>query len=202
MYINENNVDEIIRASWQAVSDMVDNNHPLSSEKTLCFVFAMEIWKRCGESIQFDFERQCYEGLEGKSKYLDLLICTDEGYKVAIEFKLPKSSRNGNSNQTQTRFSIYRDLARLNWLKNNSIKPDACYFLMATNENSYLNNANIKLHPAFITRHEHSIPVGNNLKVEGIPMSDIGCQFQWYGISKKTPFKIEKEYAWLEPIKV
>jgi len=200
--LNKKNIDEVVRASWTNVMNLVEDGHPLSSEKTLCFLFAMEMWKHCNGKIQLDFENYCYKKLQGKSKYLDLLVCTSKGFKAAIEFKLPQKSKTGNSNQTQTRVAVYRDLARLAWLKNNSIIADASYFLMATNENPYLNNTNINEYPNFLTRHGHEISCGNSFEVEGLPMHDINCKFHWHGISCDPQAKSVGRYAWLEPIRV
>lgn len=181
---------------------LVEGGHPLSSEKTLCFLFAMEVWKNSNGKVQLDFENQCYGSLQGKSKYLDLLIANQSGYKVAIEFKLPQRSKTGNSNQTQTRLAVYRDLARLNWLKSNSINANACYFLMATNEEPYLNNAKLTEHPDFVTRHNHEVVAGNNLEVEGLSLAGVGCKFNWKGITGSGSNRRQGRYAWLEPIRV
>lgn len=212
MEITSQNIDTIIDHSWQKVKDKVENkNFFLSSEKTLCFLFAMEIYSQVGDSLVIDFENRCYEGLEGESKYLDLLFFTNNSYKIAIEFKLPKKSKKGNgkigySNQTETREAVYRDIARLHWLKKNNIDIKACYFLMAANENPYLNFDGIKdksINEDFITKQDHIIDSSNILIVKGISMEGISCKFDWVNISKTDQkYKINGKYAWLNPIKI
>lgn len=127
MNIDQTNSSLLVNECWASTQQKVEDGQLVSSEKTLVFLFAMELVHRVGQGLKIDFENQCYEKLQGKSKYLDLLFYTDEDYKVAIEFKLPKKSRSGNSNQTQTRESVYRDLARLNYLKSSQLRPQACY---------------------------------------------------------------------------
>ncbi len=201
--INQENADELIKDCWKSVRNKIESGNPLSSEKTLCFLFAMEISSKVGNSLVIDFENQCYSKLDGKSKYLDLLFYTNKSYKVAIEFKLPTKSKNGNSNQTETRESVYRDLARLNFLKTNSLSPQACYFLMAVNEDSYLNHGSYKKGLDFVTAHDHAINKNNSIVAEGISLTGIECCFNWNN-TKKRGKKLTKsgKYAWLEPIRV
>ena len=194
--------DEVVRSSWRRVFKFAEDGHPLSSEKTLCFLFAMELWKtydRNDEKLQIDFESQCYDSLQGESKYLDLLAVTPDEKKVAFEFKLPQRSKSGNSNQTQTRVDVYRDLARLSWLKRQEF--DIGYFLMATNEDAYLNNARLRKCPEFLTKHGHMVSIEDGLKVESIPLK-LSCSFSWQGINSNEPYKRIGRYAWLDPIKV
>lgn len=200
--IDETNVDEVVRDSWTKVKELVEGGHPLSSEKTLCFLFAMEMWRYCDGRIQMDFENYCYQDLPGKSKYLDLFVRTSNDFKVAFEFKLPQKSKTGNSNQTANRAAVYRDLARLKWLKNNSINVNAAYFLMATNENAYVNNTNVGENPHFLTRHGHKLFHGHQLEVDGLTLENIDCQFCWSGIDERKPARATGKYAWLEPILV
>jgi hypothetical protein len=201
--INQENVDELINDCWETVRNKIESGNPLSSEKTLCFLFAMEISSTVGNSLVIDFENQCYGKLDGKSKYLDLLFYTDESYKVAIEFKLPTKSKSGNSNQTQTRESVYRDLARLKFLKTSFLSPEACYFLMAVNEDSYLNHGSYKKGLDFVTAHHHSINSDNSIIAEGISLTGIECCFNWNN-TLNTGKKLTKSgaYAWLAPIRV
>lgn len=199
--------DEVVLSSWGRVSEFAKDGHPLSSEKTLCFLFAMELWKAYDGKLQLDFESQCYGSLQGRSKYLDLLAVMPDMIKVAFEFKLPQRSKSGNSNQTQTRVAVYRDLARLSWLKSQGF--DIGYFLMATNEDAYLNNAGIKKYPKFLTKHGHTVSIEDGLEVsiedglevESIPL-DLSCRFSWQGINGNGPYKRIGRYAWLDPIKV
>jgi len=204
MQITENNVESLISECWEAVQNKVENGQNLSSEKTLCFLFAMELFLQIGIELKIDFENQCYDELTGKSKYLDLLFYTNDEYKVAIEFKFPKKSNHGNSNQTQTRESVYRDLARLNYLKSSSLSPKACYFLMATNEDSYLNKGNYKKGLDFITANNHIIQNDNCIEAEGLSLSGTQCEFEWLNTQINTRNKCIKngEYAWLKPIRI
>ena len=193
----------VIRESWQAVINRVEAGHTLSSEKALCFLFAMEVRDRCGPHTQVDFENQCYEELQGESKYLDLLLYTDPQSKVAIEFKLPKKSQYGNTVQTTTRAKVYRDLARLSYLRKNSLQACACFFLMASDEDAYLNNSSIKKHPDFITRQGHTITAGNQLIAEGLPLTDVACRFHWTNIQRLgEKWSHTGRFAWLEPIQL
>lgn len=200
--LNNQTSDLLVHSSWESVMSLVESGHPLSSEKTLCFLFATEILKSCNFDVQVDFENHCYSSLQGKSKYLDLLISDNYGYKIAIEFKLPQKSINGNSNQTQTRLAVYRDIARLNWLKSNSLRANACYFLMATNEDAYLNNTTVKEFQRFLTRENHRIEAGNDLVVEDIPLSEVEFEFSWKGIVSNSVNRKSGKYAWLTPIKI
>ncbi|WP_305845998.1 hypothetical protein [Photobacterium kishitanii] len=178
--INQGTVDNLVNECWKVVQDKIESGNPLSSEKTLCFLFTMEVASRVGKSLVIDFENQCYGNLDGKSKYLDLLFYTDESYKIAIEFKLPTKSKKGNSNQTQTRENVYRDLARLKFLKTSNLSPKACYFLMAVNEDSYLNNGCYRKGLDFITADGHTIKSDNNIIAEGISLSGVECSFIWH----------------------
>lgn len=191
--------DEVVLSSWGRVSKCAEDGHPLSSERTLCFLFAMELWKAYDGKLKLDFESQCYGSLQGRSKYLDLLAVTPDMKKVAFEFKLPQRSQSGNSNQTQTRVAVYRDLARLSWLKRQGF--DIGYFLMATSEDAYLNNARLRNHPKFLTKHGHTVRIEDGLEVESIPL-DLSCRFSWQGINGNGPYKKIGRYAWLDPIKV
>jgi hypothetical protein len=163
----------------------------------------MELYARVGNGLVIDFENQCYDVLQGSSKYLDLLIYTNPSYKVAIEFKLPKKSGSGNSNQTENRQAIYRDIARLHWLKSNSINASACFFIMLTNEDAYLNNERIQYFPLFLTKQNHTIPQTNNLTVEGVSLSGAGFTFDWIGVSNmKNKYQKTGFYSYLKPIKL
>lgn len=163
----------------------------------------MELYKKVGDDLVLDFENQCYAGLQGSSKYLDLLVYTNSNYKIALELKLPKKSNNGNSNQTQTREAIYRDIARLYWLKNNSINASASYFLMVTDEDAYLNNQRIRKFPNFLTKQNHQISTNNNLIVSGLSLLGVNCTFQWLGVVQNgNKYQKRRQYSWLKPIKV
>lgn len=201
--IGPETVDTIVASTWDAVIGKVSNGHPLSSEKTLCFLFAITLYEKIGSSLIVDFENQCYDDLEGESKYLDLLFYTDDSFKVAVEFKLPRKSKAGASNQPQTRQAIYRDIARLKYLKANSIKAGACYFLMATNEHAYLNNGNYRNHVDFKVHHGHRVSADNQLEVTEISLTGASFEFSWRN-TKNVGKKHECSglYSWLNPIKL
>src|ERR1035437_3493795 len=83
--ITSETVEDIVAGAWNAVIEKVNNGHLLSSEKTLFFLFAMTLFEKVGSTLVVDFENQCYDDLEGDSKYLDLLFYTDTSFKVAVE---------------------------------------------------------------------------------------------------------------------
>lgn len=202
--ISKKTIDKLIQETWQSVQRRVESGgNPLSSEKTLCFLFAFEMAHRVGSTLKIDFENQCYDGLQGKSKYLDLLFYENPDFKVAVEFKLPQRSRRGNSNQTQTRQQVYRDLARLEYLKKNEF-ASACYFLMATNENCYLNEGKYEKYLQFMTFHNHQVNLENEIEVEGLSLSEVTCLFEWENTTKTPKNKRVRDgsYAWLKPIRI
>jgi hypothetical protein len=197
-------VDNIVSDAWKAVIEKINSGHLLSSEKTLCYLFAMTLFEKVGSMLVVDFENQCYDALEGDSKYLDLLFYTDTTFKVAVEFKLPRKSNSGASNQPQTRQAIYRDIARLHYLKNNSIKAGACYFLMAVNEHAYLNKGKYRNHVDLQVHHEHKVSADNILAASGVSLAGAEFEFNWQKIKKLPDGKhvCDGAYAWLNPIKV
>ena len=205
MDVNSKNVDNLINDCWVSIRNNVENElQPISSEKTLVFVFAMELVKRVGSNLIVDFESQCYETLQGSSKYLDLLFYTDDNFKISLEFKFPS----GTPDQKDTRKKIYRDLGRLNFLKKNSTHSVG-YFLMATSVDSFLNKGNYSNYPDMITSHNHSVFPENNIIVDGANLNGLSVSFHWenieekrYATSNKTKFVRSGRYAWLKPIKV
>lgn len=201
--INTETIDGVVSSCWNAVIKKINNGHPLSSEKTLCFLFAMALFETVGSDLVVDFENQCYDELEGDSKYLDLLFYTSALFKVAIEFKLPRKSNFGGSNQPQTRQAIYRDIARLNHLKNNSIKAGACYFLMAINESAYLNKGQYRNHIDLQVHHGHKVLANNVLVASGLPLMGAEFEFIWQSIKPQvSKYVCDGKYSWLSPIKV
>ncbi|TWI68560.1 hypothetical protein LZ24_02533 [Desulfobotulus alkaliphilus] len=203
MVIDSNSIDEIVLKCWNAVRSKIESGHELSSEKTLCFLFAIELLHEVGHELCIDFENKCFDELNGESKYLDLLFYTDPEFKIAIEFKLPKKTKKGGSNITQVRRAVYRDLARLNYLKNSGLKPKACFFLMAANEGSYFNKGNLKKFKHFITAQNYAVTKDNDLTVDNISMEGMSFKFIWDGLQKNTKkYSCIKKYAWLKPIKV
>lgn len=150
-----------IEKAWKTVMHKVENeNQPLSSEKTLVFLFMWEL-KKLLPTVYFDFERPLYASLQGSDKFLDLLVYLEESHKVALEFKLPKSTTKGGSNQTQIRENIYKDMFRLNYLVVHQIdQVKEAYFLCATNEKAYLNPRTYSKNPWFKTYHGHELASG------------------------------------------
>jgi hypothetical protein len=202
--ISAENIDHLVSETWQTVIKKVANGHPLSSEKTLCFLFAMCLFEKVGPTLILDFENQCYGDLDGESKYLDLLFYTDSSFKVAIEFKLPKKSKSGASNQPQTREMVYRDIARLLYLKNNLFGVGACFFLMAVNEHAYLNKGSYKTHVDLKIHHGHKIVPENNMVASGLSLSGAQLEFIWLNAEERFGgrYFCGGTYAWLKPIKV
>lgn len=202
--INTATVDDIVHKAWNNVIKKIENGHPLSSEKNLIFLFAIALFEIVGSSVIVDFESQCYDDLDGESKYLDLLFYNDNAFKVAVEFKLPKRSKNGGSNQTQTRQAIYRDIARLNYLKNDLFVNGACYFLMGVNEDAYLNKGNYIYNVDYQVHHEHYVDSNNMLTVSKLSLTGCDFKFNWKMIKPLLGGKYVRDgqYAWLDPIKV
>ncbi|MGF1862510.1 hypothetical protein [Photobacterium profundum] len=201
--INENTIDAVINDVWNEVQSKVKAGSMLSSEKTLVFMFAMQLVYKVGKNLKVDFENRCYENLDGSSKYLDLLFYTDDTYKVALEFKLPKKSSGGASNQPETREAIYRDIGRLMYLKSNELKPKACYFLMGVNEPAYLNSGRYRRSPELITAHNHQISQENSIVVDGVSLNGCVVSFIWTDIvQENNKYICNQEYAWLTPIRV
>ena len=141
----EKTLSENIEIAWENIQKEIEDSDDIliSSEKTLVFKFAMELTKlyNC-ENIAIDFEVKLYEEIDGSDKYLDLLVyqLDKSSEKYAIEFKAPMQSASGNSNQTVTRKKIYKDIARLSYLKENKYIYNG-YFLMITNEKLYFNSS-------------------------------------------------------------
>ena len=146
MSLNKENITK----AWENTIKKIEGGYPCSSEKTLVFLIACEIKDLINnDNLKIDFESKPYQELKDdfdkeKNTYLDLLIYTDENYKIAIEIKFPFNS-NGSTNQTQSRKKIYRDLYRLEYLVTNNIQDiKAGYFLMIITEDAYLNNGEYK----------------------------------------------------------
>lgn len=201
--VSKETVDDLVGKSWLAIQEKIENGQKISSEKTLVFLFAMELVHRVGSELVVDFENRCYENLSGSSKYLDLLFYTDPKYCVALEFKLPRKSSGGASNQPETREAIYRDIARLKYLKKNELKAQACFFLMAANEHAYLNIGKYRRSPKLITSHGHSVDKNNSLNIAGVSLKGLEFKFEWDGIEKiNKKYHCKGVFSWLKPIKV
>ena len=191
-----------IEIAWINIQDEIESADAIliSSEKTLVFKFAMELAKlyNC-KNIVIDFEVKLYEDINGSDKYLDLLVYELEKpiEKYAIEFKAPMKSAKGNSNQTVTRKKIYKDIARLSYLKEQHKDIHNGYFLMITNENPYFNSS---------TKRDNKFDTANNIeadlklfKKDYHLKNDYNFKFIWKNINK---YSIKGKFAWLKHIKV
>lgn len=193
MELTAQNSYEIIELCWNQVISRIDGGHPLSSEKTLVFLFAVELYNHINnQNLVVDFEPMSFKGID-KTAFLDLIAYTDEDYKVAFEFKLPKSSKKGSSDQTQNRINIYRDLFRLQYLVNN----DFCsrgFFLMATTERAYTRNGRFLVYKDYKTHHDHSI---NGMILDFYDKTEkVSCRFEW----RVKPS--DSAWYWLSPIDI
>ena len=173
----------------------------MSSEKTLVFSFMMELDKLL-PNVKFDFEYQAYNDISGKDKFLDLLIYLEENYKVALEFKLPKSINGNNSNQTETRKNIYRDILRLNYLienRVNNIKKG--YFLCGVNEAAYLNKGTATKYKECQVYNGHVIKVELPLNIDEfneLPQLTKELKFKWTNIKNSNKNTVAGKFAWLK----
>ncbi len=187
-----------IKTAWENLQIKVEEERALvSSEKTLVFSFAMELAQlyNC-KDISFDFEFQAYNSIDNTDKYLDLLIYENSAphSKYAIEFKAPMRSAKGNSNQTETRKKIYKDIARLKYLLENSSDIVGAYFFMITDEAPYFNSSNSR-NNTFDTSNKHQDSLEEFLTSYNI--SNFNFIFRWKNIADS---KIKGKFAWLEPI--
>lgn len=133
---------------------------------------------------------------------LDLLIYLEEEYKVALEFKLPKSINGNNSNQTETRKNIYRDILRLNYLiKNevNNIKKG--YFLCGVNEAAYLNPGTANIYKECQVYDGRVIKVGVPLNIDEfneLPQQTKELKFKWTNIKVIDKNTVAGKFVWLK----
>lgn len=186
--------------AWQKVIKNVEQeNHPLSSEKTLVFSFMWEL-KTILPNIKFDFESRVYENIDNTDKYLDLLIYLKEDDKIALEFKLPKSTEKGGSNKTDTRRNIYKDLLRLNYLVTNQINNiKKAYFLCATNERVYLNDGTYEKYPEFKVYKGYKLESGFYYpEFDNLPALSKDLCFSWTNTTCQNNKNVIKgNFAWL-----
>jgi hypothetical protein len=185
---------------------------PLSSESSFRFLFAWELGRAIEFSCdyRFDFEWNAYSSLDSEDTFLDLLVYTDPSFKVALEFKLPKSSDLHMTNSTQTRAKICRDISRLSYLVRehlNSIRVG--YFLCATDEGAYLtegrktSNVQYKTYQGVVYEPNAIIPAGKppNGIARNLLFPNHTVRFEWEGI-EPTRRQITGRFAWLTPIRV
>lgn len=213
--INSNTADLLISQAWKSLQAKVElGNTPLSSEKTLTFLFALELGRilKFTSKYKFDFEWNAYGGLDSDDTFLDLLVYTNPDFKIAIEFKLPKTSKAHGSNTTQTRAKICRDISRLNYLATKSLNSICVgYFLCATNERSYILKGNKSSNLQYETFNQksyspkHVIPSGKlpNGITRKLQFPNHEVCFKWEGVDyTQQRANIKGQFAWLEPIKV
>ena len=205
MEINKNNIEQLIADTMQSVIKQVEEQgFPLSSEKTLVFKFMWELGKLiANDELRYDFEYAAYEKLNSKDvsdRFLDLLVWTDEAYKVAFEFKLPKRGITG-SPQTNTKPKIYRDIARLKYLVDTE-QAGICagFFICAVNEDAYLNNTG-NAEATYSVAHNHKATVAD---VGGLSLPD-NLTFRWNKIKQdeyRKKYVRDGRFAWIVPIKL
>lgn len=134
--ITADSTQGLILDAFAGVQELVESGEtPLSSEAALRFLFAWQLGRLLdfSDAYRFDFEWNAYSALDTDDTFLDLLVFTDPSYKVAFEFKLPKSSGLHGSNSTQTRAKICRDISRLSYLVRSDINSiRVAYFIYAT----------------------------------------------------------------------
>lgn len=216
--IDSDTADDLVLKAFENIRTGVEGGRiPLSSESALRFLFAWELGRllEYSPSYRFDIEWNAYAGLDSEDTFLDLLIFTDPHFKVAIEFKLPKSSGTSKTGQTQIRAKIIRDISRLSYLVQrgiNSVKLG--YFICATNEGPYLSEGRKTENPQYKTYHGHiyqagaTIPPGtrpNGIERElHLPKHEV--RFEWEGMEDKgrttARFVPKGRFAWLKPIKI
>ena len=205
MEINEDTICEIIESCWANLQSRIEEGkQPLSIEKTLVFLFAVELFKKVGDNLVVDFEHQCFDHLKGENKYLDLLFYTSEDFKVAAEFKLPHDT----ADQKEYRKKTYRDLARLKSLSRRG-EYKSCIFFMATNIRSFLNKGDYEEELDYETAHKHKISKDNSISVDNLSLNGLSCEFFWQRVKLVKNKTNDNRYytscgkfAWLKPIVV
>lgn len=209
--------DLITQVSDRIRAGVESGDLPLSSESTFKFLFTWELGRVLGfaSEYRFDFEWNAYAQLDSDDTFLDLLVYTDPDFKVALEFKLPKSSFLHRSNSTQARAKICRDISRLSYLVQQNVNSiGAGYLLCATDEGSYLTegrkfkNIQYKTHHQMVYDPGIVIPKGEapNGITRELPFPKHEVRFEWEGIECKgvvtERLGPKGQFAWLKPIKV
>ncbi len=214
--ITEKTSDDIVHAVWRAIREDVESRQaPLSSERTLTFRFAWEIGRELQfqHTYRFDFEWDAYSSLDSEDKFLDLLVYTDPGFKVALEFKLPKRAGRSPSAHTYIRGLICRDISRLSHLVRHRINSvQRGYFICATDEGAYLSEGRKHVNPQYKTYQGTVyasgtvIPkgAGSNAMTRDLPFPRHEIHFDWEGVEEVgvtvTRLRPNGRFAWLKPI--
>ena len=216
--INSESADSLISEVSERIKLGVESGEfPFSSENTFRFLFTWQLGFVLGfpPEYRFDFEWNAYENLDTEDTFLDLLIYTDPSFKIALEFKLPKSSPSHKTNQTQTRAKILRDISRLSYLVNNDINSIRLgYFLCATNEGPYIAEGSKSKGMQYKTYHGTVYPPGHVVPKDAgpngidreLPFPRHEIKFEWQEFEQKGVLSDRVaprgKFAWLMPIKV
>ena len=183
-------MNQIIDTTWGNVQNRIEDGYIVSSEKTLVFLFSMEFMKlkECDfECYELDFEANIYGDVDSADTFLDLKIeDKKENKNYALEFKFPRQTLNGNSNQTETRKKVYKDIARLKYLKEKKGFTEG-FFLMMTNEMPYINSSNTRDN-IYDTSDNHE---GNLLNFrEDYDIVNLNFKFEWIRKTKYNYLKV------------
>lgn len=207
----------ILQASERIKAGVEAGSLPFSSESTFRFLFAWELGRALNfsQDYHFDFEWAAYNLLDTEDTFLDLLVYTNPQFKIALEFKLPKSSATHKTNQTQTRAKILRDISRLSYLVDNGVNSIRLgYFLCATNEGPYIAEGRKSKGLQYRTYHGTVYPPGTVIhKDEGLngigrdlpfPKHEIKFEWQGFELARTLSDRVvsKGKFVWLKPIKI
>jgi hypothetical protein len=216
--ITSDTADDLISRVSESIRSSVESGETaFSSEATFRFLFAWQLGRelKFTETYRFDFEWNAYSELDTEDTFLDLLVYTDPSFKIALEFKLPKSSGPYRTNSTQVRAKICRDISRLSYLVqegHNSVR--LAYFLCATDESSYLTEGRKNTNVQYKTYHQCKyapgfvVPKGEppNGIARELPFPKHEVQFEWLGVKSKEAISDYLgpvgRFAWLKPIRI
>ena len=216
--ITANSTRRLVLNAFDGVRRVVESGDaPLSSEAALRFLFAWRLGRLLdfSDAYRFDFEWNAYSALDTDDTFLDLLMFTDPSYKVAFEFKLPKSSGLHRSNSTQTRAKICCDVSRLSYLVRNDINSiRVAYFICATDEGSYLTEGRKVSNTQYRTYQGITYDAGSVIP-EGKPPNGIArplafpahaVRFEWLGVEARGGVSERLmpigRFAWPRPIEI
>jgi hypothetical protein len=88
-----------------------------------------------------------------------------DGFKISLEFKFPKSTNKGGSNQKQVRIKSVNDIKRICYLVNNQ-SVDIGVFLMVTNESAYSQKGNYRGAKDFLIYQNHSYNIDKEFPID------------------------------------